>query len=318
MTVSMTAPAAVETTVPREERQALPRYDRPREELPIAPCTESVACVPYAESDTAIAASGLPEGARHLLRGLLRLGTARVFPGGGIGIEYGSLLKTTARPEYLAAHAAEAAAHLRARRANALFVPGMSGYPVAAMYAVVSGIPAVFLKKTKPDEAGRPAYPAGAFVIPSYTGDGDVVMHADQEAAQDIVDGIVAPQLAAQRHVERPVLTLRAAGADDIIDKATMSLAVGESAIVLGGALIRDFVRRHREATGDHRPIAERVEVVGWVTPLIKGYNAPQERLERTFGVRPFAGINVTSVHLDPPAIGVEGVGILAFAPPRG
>ncbi len=294
----------------------LPRYERPREEIGPEVATLPTACVPYAEGEAAITASALSEGGRGLLRGLLRLGTARVFPGGGVGIEYGSLLKTAARPEYLAAHAAEAAAHLRARRADVLFVPGMSGYPVAAMYSVVSGIPAVFLKKLKLAEGG-PVYPAGAFVIPSYTGEGDVVMHADQDAAQDIVDAIVAPQLDAQRDVERPTLTLRAAGADDIIDKATMSLAVGENAVVVGTAAIQDFLRRHRETTGDPRPIEARVEVVGWVTPLIKGYNAPQERLDRAFGVRPFAGINVTSVHLDPPAIGVEGVGVLAFAPSR-
>ncbi len=296
---------------------ALPRYERPHEEIGPDLAAMPAACVSYADSEAAIATSGLSEGGQGLLRGLLRLGTARVFPGGGVGIEYGSLLKTAARPEYLAAHAAEAAAHLRTLGADVLFVPGMSGYPVAAMYSVVSGIPAVFLKKAKLADGAGPVYPAGAFVIPSYTGEGDVVMHADQDAAQDIVDAIVAPQLDAQRGVERPVLTIRAAGADDIIDKATMSLAVGENAVVVGTTAIQDFARRHREATGDPRPIDPRVEVVGWVTPLIKGYNAPQERLERAFGVQPFAGINVTSVHLDTPAIGVEGVGVLAFAPSR-
>jgi hypothetical protein len=47
---------------------------------------------------------------------------------------------------------------------------------------------------------------------------------------------------------------------------------------------------------------------------LIKGYNRPHEHLRRHFGIVPFAGLNVTSVHLEPSAIGVEGVGIVAFA----
>jgi len=248
-----------------------------------------------------------------LLRGLLRVGTTRVFAGGGVGIEYGSLLKTAARPEYVAGHVAEAAEHLRERRVDLLLVPGMSGYPIGSMYALASGIPAVLLKKARLQGDGQATYPAGAFVIPSYTGEGDVVMHADPAAVQDIVDGVVAPQLAAQSGVERPVLSLRAAGADDIIDKATMSRAVGESAVTIGEASIADFVRRHRAATGDARPIAARVEVVAWVTPLIKGYNRPHEHLLRCFGIRPFAGLNVTSVRLDPPAIGVEGVGVVGF-----
>jgi hypothetical protein len=67
-------------------------------------------------------------------------------------------------------------------------------------------------------------------------------------------------------------------------------------------------------ATGDVRPIVPKVEVVAWVTPLIKGYNRPQEHLKRHFGLVPFAGLNVTSVHLEPSAIGVEGVGIVGFA----
>ncbi|HEY7033681.1 MAG TPA: hypothetical protein VH482_20265 [Thermomicrobiales bacterium] len=290
----------------------LRRYERPREEplnlLP--PAADEV--IPYERAETAIARCNLPAGSCALLRGLLRVGCTRVFPGGGIGIEYGSLLKTAARPDYLAGHVAEAAAHLREKRVDLLLVPGMSGYPVGAMYAIVSGIPAVLLKKAKLQPDGL--YPPGAFVIPSYTGEGDVVMSADEAAVQDIVDGIVAPQLVAQRDASEVTLTIRVAGADDIIDKATMSQAVGESALVVGCAAIEEFVRRHRLATGDVRPIVPKVEVVAWVTPLIKGYNRPQEHLKRHFGIVPFAGLNVTSVHLEPSAIGVEGVGIVGFA----
>jgi hypothetical protein len=221
-------------------------------------------------------------------------------------------LKTAVRPDYLAEHVAEAAAHLRERRVDLLLVPGMSGYPVGAMYSVVAGVPAVLLKKAKLQADG--AYPAGAFVIPSYTGEGDVVMSVDEAAVQDIVDGIVAPQVAEQRESAEVTLTIRVAGADDIIDKATMSQAIGESALAVGCAAIEDFVGRHRAATGDGRPMAAKVEVVAWVTPLIKGYNRPQEHLRRHFGIAPFAGLNVTSVHLEPNAIGIEGVGIVGFA----
>jgi hypothetical protein len=292
----------------------LRRYERPREEavnlLPLA--ADEV--IPYEAAESAIAECGLSAGSCALLRGLLRVGCTRVFPGGGIGIEYGSLLKTAARPDYLAGHVAETAAHLREKQVDLILVPGMSGYPVGAMYAIVSGIPAVLLKKAKLQRDGL--YPPGAFVIPSYTGEGDVVMSADEAAVRDIVDGIVAPQLAAQRDASEVTLTIRAAGADDIIDKATMSQAVGESALVVGGAAIEDFVRRHRLATGDSRPMVPKVEVVAWVTPLIKGYNRPHEHLKRHFGIVPFAGLNVTSVHLDPNAIGIAGVGILGFAEP--
>lgn len=275
----------------------------------IPPAAEEV--IAYEQSEVAILGSSLSAGARALLRGLLRVGCTRNFPGGGIGIEYGSLLKTAARPDYLAEHVAEAAAHLQERRVDILLVPGMSGYPVGAMYSIVSGVPAVLLKKAKLQLDG--AYPPGAFVIPSYTGDGDVVMSADEEAVRDIIDCCLAPQIAAQRDQASLTLTVRAAGADDIIDKATMSQAVGESAVAVCGAAIGDFLRRHRAPTGDEREATISIEIVAWVTPLIKGYNRPQEHLQRHFGVAPFAGLNVTSVHLEPPAIGIEGVGILQF-----
>jgi len=290
----------------------LPRYTRPREEAVAAPPPEHV--TRFDESDDAIARSALSPGARALLRGLLRVGSVRVFPGGGTGIEYGSLLKTAARPEYIATHVQEAAQHLAERGADLLLVPGMSGYPVGAMYALAAGVPALLLKKSRLDEADPNAYPTGAFVIPSYTGEGEVVMHADPAAVADIVGLIAARKLAEQSDRAEIDLELRVAGADDIIDKATMSQAVGESAVAIGEAAINDWLTGYRERSGDARPVKVSVAVVAWVTPLIKGYNRPHEHLWQAFGLRPFAGIDLCAVHLAPQAIGITGVGTFQFA----
>ena len=294
---------------------AIPRYSRPREEGVPAPAADEV--VPFGRGEAVIATSALSPGSRALLRGLLQTGSARIFPGGGIGIEYGSLLKTAARPEYVAPHVREAAEHLRRQRTDLLLVPGMSGYPIGAMYALAADLPALLLKKTPLADANPHAYPTGAFVIPSYTGEGDVVMHADPAAAADIITAVVERKLAEQDARERVDIELRVAGADDIIDKATMSQAVGESALKVGESAMRDAVARHRARSGDERPIATRVTVVAWVTPLIKRYNQAYEHLQQAFGLRPFAGIDITTVCLDPPAVGVAGLGIFAFAPPH-
>ena len=302
----------------------LPRYERPREAPTQPEVLDPAVLIPSAALEDALAASPLSDGAKGLLRGLIRLGGPAMFGGGGVGIEYGSLLKTAVRPDLVAAHVREAADHLHERRVDLLMVPGMSGYPVGAMYAIVAGIPAVLLKKQRyepPHERHEPRdgdspvddYPPGAFVIPSYTGDADVLISADLASVQDIVDAVLKRQVAAQRGVERLALSLRVAGADDIIDKATMSQAVSDSALIVGKAAIRSFVARYRAATGDERPVADSVAVVAWVTPLIKGYNHPQAQLQRWFGITPFAGLTVTSVHLDPPALGIEGLGIVAF-----
>lgn len=290
----------------------LRHYTRPPEHAAPTPHAEEI--IPYAESSEAIAASGLTPGARALLGGLLRVGTTREFPGGGIGIEYGSLLKTAARPDYLAQHIAEAADHLIAASTDLLLVPGMSGYPIGAMYALAARVPALLLKKSHLDRANPNAYPAGAFVIPSYTGDGDVVMHADPAAAEDIFATIVARKLLEQENRDEVTIDLRVAGADDIIDKATMSHAISESALVIGEAAMSHAIARHRAFTGDTRPISTRVAVTAWVTPLIKGYNGPYEHLWDAFRLRPFAGLNLSAVYLDPPAIAIDGVGAFAFA----
>jgi hypothetical protein len=225
------------------------------------------------------------------------------------------LLKTAARPEYIAGHVQEAARHLRETQADLLLVPGMSGYPVGAMYALAAQIPALLLKKTRLDDANPNPYPTGAFVIPSYTGEGEVVMHADPAAVADIAQSLVERKLAEQADRREIEIELRVAGADDIIDKATMSQAVSESAVVVGNSALQNAIARHRARTCDGRPIATRVSVVAWVTPLIKSYNRPHEHLWNLIRLRPFAGVEVASIHLDPPAIGVSGIGVLAFAP---
>jgi hypothetical protein len=294
--------------------EALRRYARPvespNEEFGIA----SEIRVPFARTTSAISTCQLSEGSRDLLRGLLRTGRTRVFPGGGIGIEYGSLLKTAVRPEYLAGHVREAVAHLRANEVDFLIVPGMSGYPVGAVYAIAAELPAVLLKKQKSSIDPGALYPPGSFVIPSYTGDGDVVISADHDAVVDILAVVLERRLKDQPDAVRPFVAIRAAGADDIIDKATMAHAITESAPLFCQAALDDAVARYRSESGDEREIEARVDVVSWVTPLIKAYNAPDDHLRHHFGITPFAGIWVTSVHLDPCAIGVEGAGVLAFA----
>ncbi|MBA3274789.1 MAG: hypothetical protein H0T72_03275 [Chloroflexia bacterium] len=298
-----------------EDGSALRRYERSHEDAASTAAIAAGDVVPFEALAGRIAESKLTAGAGAMLTGLLRLGRTAIFPGGGAGIEYGSLLKTAARPDHIGLHVKEAADHLKARRVDVLVVPGMSGYPVGSMYSVVSGIPAVLLRKQKHAPGADTArYPAGSFVIPSYTGDGDVVMSADLPALQDIVDCVLTPQVAAQAGGDELRLTVRVAGADDIIDKATMSQAVSESALIVGQAAVERFVARHRFHTGDLRPVEREVRVVAWVTPLIKGYNRPHEHLRRWFGITPFAGLNVTSVHLDPPALGIEGLGVVAFA----
>ena len=305
----MTLPSA-----PAQNQQlTLPRYERPREEVQDAAPIDAAACISFADCDRAIDACRLSAGSKALARGLLRLGSTKNFGGGGVGIEYGSLLKTAVRPDLLGEHVREAAAHLNDLQVDVLLVPGMSGYPVGAMYSLAAGVPAVLLKKVKFWAEAPASYPTGAFVIPSYTGDGDVVMHADQDALQDIVDVVARRQLDAQEGSSAPSIVLRVAGADDIIDKATMSHAVSESALVVGRTAVDTFLRRYRTEHGDTREVAIDVRVVTWVTPLIKGYNRPVEYMRRTIGVAPFAGLTVTSVHLDPAAIGIEGLGIVVF-----
>jgi hypothetical protein len=286
------------------------RYERRREtEAPAR--RERQPVIPGSQVAAAIDASDLTTGAKQLARGLIELASVRAFPGGGLGIEYGSLLKTAVRPDLIAGHVQEAAAHLREQRVDVLLVPGMSGYPIGSIYAFAAGIPAVLLKKNeiRPD---RPIdYPPGAFVIPSYTGEGDVVMTADPAGVQGIVSDLLEAQLEAQAGAPDLHFTLRFAGADDIIDKATMSQAVSESAAVIGELAVETFLAEYRARTGDTRRTNAHIEVVAWVTPLIKSYNNPQGYLQRLLGITPFAGLEITGLQTDPHAIGIKGIGMV-------
>ena len=292
---------------------SFPRYERKSEGIAERPSLSRDNLIPMCDVEAALAESDVTAGTQDLVRGLVRLARPAIFAGGGLGIEYGSLLKTAVDPVWLRRHIEEAAGHLRERHVDVLMVPGMSGYPIGSMYAFCAAIPAILLKKQRVLHLDESAYPVGTFVIPSYTGDGDVVMSADQIAVQDVVDRVFAPQMTAQQHLDRVELQLRIAGADDIIDKATMSQAVSESGMIAGTAAATAFIERWRSQTGDVRTIDLDIRVVAWVTPLIKGYNRPHAHLERLFGVTPFAGLTIDHLQIDPPAIGIQGVGVIAF-----
>jgi hypothetical protein len=287
---------------------AVPRYERsPEQDHPGLP--EWI--VPIDERDAVIAASRLSPGSRALVTALLRTSWPHMFAGGGLGIEYGALLKTAARPDLLAPHIAEVVAHLRAAEIDLLFVPGMSGYPIGAMYSQASGIPALLLKKQPYPPSEDSDYAPGAFVIPSYTGGNDTLISADPSAAADILAAIVDRQLASQAADGQIQISVRVAGADEIIDKATMATAITETAPVFCRSVIDVLLEQRRDQIAG-RQITVDVTVAAWVTPILKGYNSAAEILRSRCGVSPFAGVTITSLHVDPPAIGIDGVGVLA------
>jgi hypothetical protein len=288
------------------------RYERTAEQTHPAEPSRTIA---VAERDAAIAGSGLSEGGKALVAALLRTSRPRTFPGGGLGIEYGALLKTAARPDLLVPHIAEVVAHLRSAQIDILFVPGMSGYPIGAMYSQASGIPALLLKKQPYPATAETELVPGAFVIPSYTGAGDTLISADTAAAADILAGIIDRQLAEQADSPWVQLVIRIAGADEIIDKATMATAITETAPVFCQSVIEDVLVARRERIGQ-RPVAVGISVDAWVTPLLKGYNGAAGILRSRCGITPFAGVTITSLHVDPPAIGIEGIGVLACEEP--
>jgi hypothetical protein len=277
------------------------RYLRANE-APVEPAPEDV--IPAGELEAALARSDLTPGGRELARALLRTARPQIFPGGGLGIEYGPLLKTAARPDLLAAHIAEVVQHLRDRQIDLLVVPGMSGYPIGSMYSAASGIPAVLLKKQLfPPDDHPERFPPGSFVIPSYTGSGDTIISADLAAVRDIIATILERKRAENGGQLPDPLTLRIAGADEIIDKATMATAITETAPIFCRSVAEELLV---EAT-----VNLVVTVEAWVTPIVKGYNRSAELLTERFGIVPFAGATITSLHLDPPAIGLAGLGVV-------
>ena len=90
-----------------------------------------------------------------------------------------------------------------------------------------------------------------------------------------------------------------------------MSQAVSESASAIGELAIEAFLSEYRTRTGDDRRTHAHIEVVAWVTPLIKTYNNPQGHLQRVLGIIPFAGLEITGLQTDPHAIGINGVGMV-------
>jgi len=283
---------------------SIPRYDRLQELPGQQPCIEPI---PFAQLESLLTKSALSPGSQEITRALLRWGIPRHFPGGGLGLEYGPLFKTAARPDLFTHHINEVTAHLHEQRIDLLVIPGMSGYPIGAMYSQASGIPAVLLKKQTHGEITADPPPPGAFLIPSYTGDGDTLIAADMTAVSAILEEVIARKL----RPDGQVVEIRIAGADEIIDKATMATAITETAPVFCRAAAEAICSRR---SPDHA-IELRVSFVAWVTPLIKGYNRSQDLLRERFDISPFAGLSLTSLQNDPAAVGIDGLGVVAFAP---
>ncbi|HYH13397.1 MAG TPA: hypothetical protein VD789_13650 [Thermomicrobiales bacterium] len=274
--------------------------------------------IPPSRLEAALQASGLSEGARALLRGLIRIGNTATFRGGGIGLDYASLLKSAVRPDILRPHVEETARLLSDRHVDMLVIPGMSGYPVGTMYAMAAGIPALLLRKEAWREGRERTLPPGAFVLPSYTSAGVVLMTADPAALVDITSPIFERQVESQSDADRVRLSLRVAGADDIIDKATMARAASDSARQLARFAMSAYERAWRTRTGDPRPIETSISVVTWVAPLVKQYNRPDEQLAGVLESSLFAGLHITGIYTAPRAVGVDHIGVLAFEEPAG
>jgi hypothetical protein len=279
----------------------LPRYSRAFET--VAAAATPVAPLSPAAADAAIVAADLTPGGRALLGALVRVARARVFPGGGVGLDYGPLLKSAIRPDVVGAHVREAAADLRG--VDLLLAPGNSGHPIAGQYAAASGVPALLLRKDALAVADVAHAGPGSFVIASYTGSGDTLISPDLAAARDIVAGVVARQVAAQAGAPALWLTLRVSGVDDIVDKGVMVRALADAAGALGAALLAEAVADLR-ADGEQRPVTTAVAFDAMLAPL--------RRLAPGGAALPapvHAGVEIAAVQVSPPAILVAGVGWL-------
>ncbi len=288
---------------------AIPRYDR-KAEQPTS--VETGTLIALADLDEALAGSQLTPGSRDLIRALMRTSRPTIFDGGGVGLDYGALLKTVARPDVLGGHVREVAAYLQERHVDLLFVPGMSGYPIGSMYAYASGIPALLLKKQAYDPESIANLPPGSFVIPSYTGNIDTVISADLVAARDILADLVDRQLLAQRNDALVTISIEIGGADEIIDKATMATAITENAPIFVRSVIDELLVA-RSVEINNRSVEVTCRVVAWASPLIKAYNRADAILRDGFGIDPFAGVSITGIQIDPPAIGIAGLGWVCF-----
>jgi hypothetical protein len=94
-----------------------------------------------------------------------------------------------------------------------------------------------------------------------------------------------------------------------------MATAITETAPVICRSVIEDLLVARRDQIG-RRAVAVGNSVDAWVTPLLKGYNGAAGILRSRCGITPFAGVTITSLHVDPPAIGIEGIGVLACEEP--
>jgi hypothetical protein len=297
----------MESDVPTEVKtpiMSIPRYDRFQELPGELPHTEPIH---YGRLESLLAQSPLSAGGQELTRALLRWGRPRFFPGGGLGLDYGALFKTAARPDLFAHHTAEVTAHLQDNRTDLLVIPGMSGYPIGAMYSQSSGIPAVLLKKQTQPEIPSDLPPPGAFLIPSYTGAGDTLISADMTAVSAILEEVITRKANSGQNL----IEIRIAGADEIIDKATMATAITETAPLFCHAAAEAICAQQFP----DRAFTLEINFVAWVTPLIKAYNRSQEVLQERFNIAPYAGLALTSLQHDPAAVGIAGLGVVAFAP---
>ena len=92
-----------------------------------------------------------------------------------------------------------------------------------------------------------------------------------------------------------------------------MARAVSESALRLGAYAMHAVQCDWRARMGDSRSMTIDIRVVTWVTPMTKQYNRPAEFLSGSVQKAPFAGLQIIGIYTALRAIGIEGVGTLAF-----
>lgn len=138
------------------------------------------------------------------------------------------------------------------------------------------------------------------------------MISADISAARDILRTLIDRQLIAQQRDLEVHVSVLIGGADEIIDKATMATAITENAPIFVRAVV-DELLAHRSSEIGNRSIEIDCRVVAWATPLIKTYNNADSTLRERFGIAPLAGVAITGIQIDPPAIGIAGLGWIGF-----